>query len=57
MGFSPEMVRHIHHKAMTEKLKLPHAKLMVLATGAGLLLAEEKPKLLLYQIYLVFRRP
>jgi SAM-dependent methyltransferase len=40
-----------------EKLKLPRAKLLALASGAGLVLADEKPKLLPYQTFLVFRKP
>lgn len=40
-----------------EKLKLSRAKQLALATGAGLVLDEEKPKLLPYQTYMVFRKP
>lgn len=40
-----------------EKLKLPRTKLLALATGAGLVLDSEKPKLLPYQTFLVFRKP
>jgi SAM-dependent methyltransferase len=40
-----------------EKLKISRAKQLALATGAGLVLADEKPKLLPYQTYLVFRKP
>ena len=40
-----------------EKLKLSRAKLLALATEAGLVLQAEKPKLLPYQTFLVFRKP
>jgi SAM-dependent methyltransferase len=40
-----------------EKLKIPRAKLLSLATGAGLVLDAEKPTLLPYQTFLVFRKP
>lgn len=40
-----------------EKLKLSRAKLLALASGAGLVLSAEKPKLLPYQTFLVFRKP
>jgi len=40
-----------------EKLKLPRAKLLSLTRGAGLVLAADKPKLLPYQTFLVFRKP
>ena len=40
-----------------EHLKLPRAKLMELAKGAGLLLDEDRPDLLPYQTFLVFRKP
>jgi SAM-dependent methyltransferase len=40
-----------------EKLKIPRAQLLRLATSAGLVLDTEKPKLLPYQTFLVFRKP
>jgi SAM-dependent methyltransferase len=40
-----------------EKLKLPRAKLVALATKAGLVLDSEAPKLLPYQTFLVFKKP
>jgi 2-polyprenyl-3-methyl-5-hydroxy-6-metoxy-1,4-benzoquinol methylase len=40
-----------------EKLKLARTKLLALASGAGLVLDSEKPKLLPYQTFLVFRKP
>jgi 2-polyprenyl-3-methyl-5-hydroxy-6-metoxy-1,4-benzoquinol methylase len=40
-----------------EKLKLPRAKLMALAKNAGLVLDADKPNLLPYQTFLVFRKP
>ena len=40
-----------------EKLKIPRAKLLALAVAAGLVLDGEKPKLLPYQTFLVFRKP
>ena len=40
-----------------ENLKLPRAKLMELAKNAGLALVVEKPDLLPYQTFLVFRKP
>jgi hypothetical protein len=40
-----------------EKLKLPRAKLLSLTRGAGLVLDADKPKLLPYQTFLVFRKP
>jgi 2-polyprenyl-3-methyl-5-hydroxy-6-metoxy-1,4-benzoquinol methylase len=40
-----------------EKLKLPRAKLLALATSAGLVLHSENPKLLPYQTFLVFQKP
>ena len=40
-----------------ERLKLPRAKLIELTKNAGLVLDEEKPKLLPYQTFLVFRKP
>jgi SAM-dependent methyltransferase len=40
-----------------ENLKLPRSKLIELATNAGLVLDKEKPDLLPYQTFLVFRKP
>ena len=40
-----------------ENLKLPRAKLMELTKNAGLALVVEKPDLLPYQTFLVFRKP
>jgi SAM-dependent methyltransferase len=40
-----------------EKLKIPRAKLLSLATFAGLVLDTEKPKLLPHQTFMVFRKP
>jgi 2-polyprenyl-3-methyl-5-hydroxy-6-metoxy-1,4-benzoquinol methylase len=40
-----------------EKLKLPKAKLVALATAAGLVLDSEKRDLLPYQTFLVFKKP
>jgi len=40
-----------------EKLKIPRAKLLSLATSAGLVLDTEKPQLLPYQTFMVFRKP
>jgi SAM-dependent methyltransferase len=40
-----------------EKLKIPRAKLLAMATSAGLVLDSEKPKLLPYQTFMVFRKP
>jgi ubiquinone/menaquinone biosynthesis C-methylase UbiE len=40
-----------------EKLKIPRAKLLSLATSSGLVLDTEKPKLLPYQTFMVFRKP
>jgi len=40
-----------------EKLKIPRAKLLAMATLAGLVLDSEQPKLLPYQTFLVFRKP
>jgi SAM-dependent methyltransferase len=40
-----------------EKLKIPRAKLVALATGAGLRLEAEQAKLLPYQTFLSFRKP
>jgi SAM-dependent methyltransferase len=40
-----------------ERLKLSRAKLIELTKNAGLVLDEEKPKLLPYQTFLVFRKP
>ena len=40
----------------TEALKLSRAQLVALATGAGLVLDSEKPDLLPYQTFLVFRK-
>ena len=40
-----------------ESMKIPRAELIALATGAGLTLDGEKPELLPYQTFLVFRRP
>jgi len=40
-----------------EAMKLGRAKLLALATGAGLVLASEKPDLLPYQTFLVFSKP
>jgi SAM-dependent methyltransferase len=40
-----------------ERLKLSRAKQLKLAKDAGLVLDEEKPKLLPYQTFLIFRKP
>jgi len=40
-----------------EKLKIPRKKLLAMATEAGLVLDVEKPKLLPYQTFTVFRKP
>jgi hypothetical protein len=40
-----------------ENLKLSRARQIELAKGAGLVLDEEKPKLLPYQTFMVFRKP
>jgi SAM-dependent methyltransferase len=40
-----------------ERLKLSRAKRIKLAKDAGLVLGEEKPKLLPYQTFMVFRKP
>lgn len=40
-----------------EKLKIPHARLLSLVANAGLVLDAEKPRLLPYQTFLVFRKP
>jgi ubiquinone/menaquinone biosynthesis C-methylase UbiE len=40
-----------------ENLKLPRAKLIELAKNAGLVLETDKPDLLPYQTFLVFRKP
>jgi hypothetical protein len=40
-----------------ERLKLSRAKQIKLATDAGLVLDQEKAKLLPYQTFLVFRKP
>ena len=40
-----------------EKLKLPRAKLVEMAKNAGLVLEADKPDLLPYQTFLVFRKP
>jgi 2-polyprenyl-3-methyl-5-hydroxy-6-metoxy-1,4-benzoquinol methylase len=40
-----------------ESVKLPRAELVKLVTGAGLALESEKPELLPYQTFLVFRKP
>ena len=40
-----------------EGAKIPRAQLIALATKAGLKLDGEKPKLLPYQVFLVFRKP
>jgi len=40
-----------------ERLKLSRAKQLKLAKDAGLVLDEEKPKLLPYQTFMVFRKP
>jgi len=40
-----------------ERLKLPRARLLKLAEDAGLVLDQDKPKLLPYQTFLVFRKP
>jgi len=40
-----------------EAMKLSRVQLQTLATGAGLMLDSEKPNLLPYQTYLVFRKP
>lgn len=40
-----------------ERLKLSRAKLLKLTKDAGLVLDQEKPKLLPYQTFLVFRKP
>jgi 2-polyprenyl-3-methyl-5-hydroxy-6-metoxy-1,4-benzoquinol methylase len=40
-----------------EKLKLSRSKLIELAKNAGLVLAVEKPNLLPYQTFLIFRKP
>jgi SAM-dependent methyltransferase len=40
-----------------EKLKIPRAKLLAMASEAGLALDSEKPKLLPYQTFTVFRKP
>jgi SAM-dependent methyltransferase len=40
-----------------EHLKLPRAKLIELTRSVGLVLDEERPKLLPYQAFLVFRKP
>jgi len=40
-----------------EAMKLSRVQLQTLATGAGLMLDSEKPNLLPYQTFLVFRKP
>jgi SAM-dependent methyltransferase len=40
-----------------ESAKIPRTQLIALATKAGLALDGEKPKLLPYQVFLVFRKP
>jgi SAM-dependent methyltransferase len=40
-----------------ESAKIPRAQLITIATKAGLTLDGEKPKLLPYQVFLVFRKP
>lgn len=40
-----------------EKLKIPRTRLLAMATEAGLVLDSEKPKLLPYQTFMVFRKP
>jgi 2-polyprenyl-3-methyl-5-hydroxy-6-metoxy-1,4-benzoquinol methylase len=40
-----------------EGMKIPRAQLVALVTGAGLVLDSEKPELLPYQTFLVFRKP
>jgi 2-polyprenyl-3-methyl-5-hydroxy-6-metoxy-1,4-benzoquinol methylase len=40
-----------------ERLKIPRAKALAMATRAGLVLDTEKPKLLPYQTFMVFRKP
>lgn len=40
-----------------ESVKLPRAELVKLVTGAGFALESEKPELLPYQTFLVFRKP
>jgi len=40
-----------------EGMKIPRAQLIALVTGAGLVLDSEKPELLPYQTFLVFRKP
>jgi ubiquinone/menaquinone biosynthesis C-methylase UbiE len=40
-----------------ERLKLSRAKQIKLAKDAGLVLDQEKPKLLPYQMFMVFRKP
>jgi hypothetical protein len=40
-----------------ESMKIPREKLVELVTSAGLILDNEKAKLLPYQTFLVFRKP
>lgn len=40
-----------------EKLKIPRAKALAMAAKAGLVLDSERPKLLPYQTFMVFRKP